>query len=48
VTFVDVYSSFTPKTGEYAYPELLSDGLHPNAAGYKVMAEILTPYLPAE
>ena len=48
VTFVDVYSSFTPKTGEYAYPELLSDGLHPNREGYAVMAEILGPCLPAE
>lgn len=48
VTFVDVYSSFTPKTGEYAYPELLSDGLHPNQAGYAVMADILKNYLPGE
>lgn len=46
VTYVDVYSSFTAKTGEYAYPELLSDGLHPNAAGYEKMAEILNKYLP--
>lgn len=48
VTYVDVYSSFTSKTGEYAYPELLSDGLHPNADGYAVMAEILAQYLPTE
>lgn len=48
VTFVDVYSSFTPKTGEYAYPELLSDGLHPNREGYAKMAEIIKAYLPAE
>lgn len=48
VTYVDVYSSFTPRTGEYAYPELLSDGLHPNAAGYAKMAEILRQYLPQE
>lgn len=47
VTYVDVYSSFTPKTGEYAYPELLSDGLHPNRDGYAKMAEIIGPYLPA-
>jgi len=46
VTFVDIYSSFTPKTGEYAYPELLSDGLHPNREGYAKMAEILLKYLP--
>lgn len=46
VTYVDVYSSFTSKTGEYAYPELLSDGLHPNQAGYQKMAEILKQYLP--
>lgn len=48
VTYVDAYSSFTPKTGEYAYPELLSDGLHPNAAGYEVIAQILNTYLPEE
>lgn len=48
VTFVDVYSSFTAKTGEYAYPELLSDGLHPNREGYSVMAEIISDYLPEE
>lgn len=48
VTYVDVYSSFTKKTGEYAYPELLSDGLHPNREGYARMAEILKRYLPEE
>ena len=48
VTFVDVYSSFTSKSGAYAYPYLLSDGLHPNAEGYTKMAEILKPYLPAD
>lgn len=48
VTYVDVYSSFTAKTGDYAYPELLSDGLHPNREGYAKMAEILNQYLPAE
>ena len=30
---------------EYAYPELLSDGLHPNAEGYAKIAEMFTPYL---
>ena len=45
VTFVDAYSAFCPKAGEYAYPELLSDGLHPNAEGYSKIAEMLTPYL---
>lgn len=48
VTYIDVYSSFTPKTGEYAYPELLDDGLHPNRQGYAVMADILNKYLPEE
>lgn len=47
VTYVDVYSSFTANPGEYAYPELLSDGLHPNDAGYAKIAEILVNYLPA-
>lgn len=48
VTYVDVYSSFTTKEGAYAHNNLLSDGLHPNAEGYKVMAETLKMYLPAE
>ena len=48
VTFVNAYSSFTPKTGEYAYPEYFTDGLHPNREGYALLAEILTPYLPEE
>ncbi len=48
VTYVDAYSSFTAKTGEYAYPELLSDGLHPNREGYAKIAEILAPYLVPE
>ena len=45
VTYVDAYSAFTDRAGAYAYPELLSDGLHPNQAGYAMLAEILTPYL---
>lgn len=48
VTYVDAYSSFTSKKGAYAYPELLSDGLHPNKEGYTKMAEALKNYLPAQ
>ena len=48
VTYVDTYSSFTAEAGAYAYPELLSDGLHPNDLGYAKMAEILADYLPVE
>lgn len=46
VAYADVYSSFTSKTGEYAYPELLTDGLHPNREGYAVMAGIISDFLP--
>lgn len=46
VTFVDAYSAFTAKAGEYAYPELLADGLHPNQKGYAKLADILNPLLP--
>lgn len=46
VTFVNVYPSFTAAPGEYAYPELLSDGLHPNDKGYAAIAEVLVQYLP--
>ncbi len=46
VAYADVYSSFTDQAGNYAYPELLSDGLHPNGNGYAVMSEILSSYLP--
>ena len=48
VTYVDAYSSFCPGTGEYAYPEFFTDGLHPNAEGYAIIAELLMPYLPEE
>ncbi len=48
VTFVDVYSAFCPKTGEYGYPELYTDGLHPNRDGYEVIAEHLRDHLPEE
>lgn len=46
VTYVDVYSSFTAQEGAYAYPELLTDGLHPNQDGYAKIANILKEYLP--
>lgn len=46
VSYIDAYSSFTASTGAYAYPELLSDGLHPNADGYAKMAEALKTILP--
>ena len=44
VTYVDCYSVFLAENG-YARPELLSDGLHPNLAGYRLMAEQLSPVL---
>lgn len=45
VTFVDCYSDFLDPDRGYARPELLSDGLHPNADGYAIMAEHLAPAL---
>ncbi len=48
VTFVDAYSRFTSAPGEYANARLLMDGLHPNAEGYAVIAQMLNPALPAE
>ncbi len=48
VTYVDTYSAFTTAPGAYANGTLLSDGLHPNAAGYQAIAEVLNKYLPAK
>ena len=45
VTFVDCYSDFLDPERGYAKPELLSDGLHPNADGYALMVERLAPAL---
>lgn len=44
VTFVDIYSAFLGEDG-YGKTEYYTDGLHPNAEGYGVIAEILNPYL---
>ncbi len=48
VTFVDTYSRFTSAPGEYADASLLMDGLHPNEAGYEVIAEVLNQALAAQ
>ena len=48
VTFVDCYSDFLDPERGYAKPELLSDGLHPNAEGYAVIVERLAPALVPE
>lgn len=44
VTFVDCYPYFVGSDG-YCKPELVFDGLHPNLSGYKIIADILKPYL---
>jgi lysophospholipase L1-like esterase len=44
VTYVDCYSSFVGDDG-YCKSELVIDGLHPNLDGYKIIADILNPYL---
>lgn len=41
VAFVNCYNDFIDAERGYAKPELLSDGLHPNADGYAVMAQRL-------
>lgn len=48
VTFVSCYGDFFDEERGYARPELLSDGLHPNAEGYAIIAERLTGVLPPE
>ena len=47
VTYVDCYSKFLGDDG-YCKPELVSDGLHPNEEGYKVIASVLNPILSAD
>ena len=45
VIFVNCYADFLDPERGYAKPELLSDGLHPNADGYAVIVERLAPVL---
>lgn len=45
VTFVNCYDNFLDPERGYAKPELLSDGLHPNADGYAIMVERLADSL---
>lgn len=48
VVFVNCYDDFLDPERGYAKPELLSDGLHPNAEGYAIMAERLGAVLVPE
>ena len=48
VTFVNCYDDFLDPDRGYAKPELLSDGLHPNADGYAIMAKHLAAVLVPE
>lgn len=45
VEFANVYPDFCAGEGQYAYAELLTDGLHPNADGYDKMAAAIKPFL---
>lgn len=42
--FLDLTSKFTDTTGEIP-KDIMPDGLHPNAAGYKIWAEAMQPLL---
>lgn len=44
LTYVDIYSAFLGADG-YGKAEYYTDGLHPNEMGYKIIADILNPYL---
>ena len=48
VAFVNCYDDFVDPARGYAKPELLSDGLHPNADGYAVMVRHLQEALVPE
>lgn len=48
VTFVNCYDDFVDTERGYAKPELLTDGLHPNADGYAIIAERLSGVLVPE
>ena len=48
VTFVNCYDDFVDAERGYAKPDLLSDGLHPNADGYTIMAQHLAGALAPE
>lgn len=47
VTFVNVYPEFLGEDG-YGKEEYYTDGLHPNEAGYELIANVLNPYLNGE
>lgn len=44
VSFCDIYPYFLADNG-YCKPELMIDGLHPNSAGYQILAEHLPAHL---
>ena len=43
--FIDVFTPMLGPDGEPRKELLVSDGLHLNAAGYKLWASIIGPYL---
>lgn len=43
--YVDYFSALLSADGKGMNPEYTTDGVHPNAAGYRVMQRVITPYL---
>ena len=43
--YVDYYSKFCEQNSEKMRRDLSVDGLHPNAKGYRIMADVIKKYI---